>query len=73
MGQHEKEMLERIDADPDELRADPGEARPMTEQEFAALQLNQMIEAQARTIAAFQQRVHELEMRIVELMAERDV
>jgi hypothetical protein len=59
------EMLDRIDA--------PGEAREMTEQEFAALQLNQMIEAQARTISAFSHRVHELEMRIIELMAERDV
>jgi hypothetical protein len=70
MGQHEKEMLERIDA---EVRADPGEARPMTEEEFATLQLNQMIAAQARTISAFQHRVHELEMTIIELMAERDV
>jgi hypothetical protein len=52
---------------------DPGEAREMTEQEFATLQLNQMIAAQARTISAFQHRVHELEMTIIELMAERDV
>lgn len=60
--------------EPDEsVTKDPGEAREMTEQEFATLQLNQMIAAQARTISAFQHRVHELEMTIIELMAERDV
>ena len=67
MGQPEKEP-KPVDSDFGQVEAD--DARPMTEEEFQTLQLNRMVQAQGRTIGAFQQRIHELEMRIIELMSD---